>query len=250
MSTSMGAVIPPPPKPLALPELLDRSFQHYRRHFFFFAAIAIVCALPDVIAEWMWGSGAALGTTRLVIAPYALGVLSISATQVVIWNEASLNDVFRAAFLRYFRFAGLALAYLLCTLSLVLLPLGIWMFVRWGIAAPALAAEPIGRNDALRRSAALVKGAWWRCFVTMLTVLVLSAVMAFVLGLSAGFALALVPGLPEDISLMLAGSAAVLTGSLVVPFVAIAFSLLYVDLRVRKEAFDLDYLARSAAQAA
>lgn len=251
MSISMPAGLPQPPKPLGLPELLDRAFREYRRHFLFFAAIAIICVVPEVIADWIWGSGAAIAGIRLVVAPYALGLLFIGATQVVIWNEASLTDVLGAALLRYFRFGGLVVAFLLCAISsLILLPLGIWVFVRWAMAAPALAAEPIGSRAAIRRSAALVKGAWWRCFTTMLTVLVISAIVAVVLGMSAGVAVALLPGVPESIGAMLAGTAAVLAGSLVIPIVPIAFSLLYVDLRVRKEGFDLDYLASSAAQAA
>ena len=251
MSVSIPGGLPQTPKPLGLPELLDRAFQEYRRHFLFFATIAIVCVLPEVVADWIWGSGPAIVGTRVVVAPFALGLLYISATQVVIWNEANLTDVLQAALLRYFPFAGVAFGYVLCGISLLLvLPLGIWIFVRWSMAAPAMAAEPIGSRAAIRRSNALVKGAWWRCFFTTATVLVLSAILAVILGMCVGFAVALLPGFSEDMSAMLAGTAAVLVGSLVVPFVAIAFSLLYVDLRVRKEGFDLDYLANSAAQAA
>jgi hypothetical protein len=84
----------------------------------------------------------------------------------------------------------------------------------------------------------------------MTIVIILSSVVALVLGMSAGVGVSFVPGLPEDVSLMVVGSAAVLAGSLAIPLVPIAFSLLYVDLRVRKEGFDLDYLAKSAADAA
>ncbi|HVH64409.1 MAG TPA: hypothetical protein VM674_00105 [Candidatus Acidoferrum sp.] len=250
MSMSMAAGLPQPPKPLNLPELLDRAFQEYRRHFLFFATIAIICVLPEVIADWIWGYGLPILGTRLLVAPFALGLLYISATQVVIWNEASLTAVLQAALLRYFAFAGVVFGYILCAISLVLvLPLGLWIFVRWSMAAPSVAAEPIGSKAAIRRSNVLVKGAWWRCFATIVAVVGLSAVVAVILGMCAGVAVAFVP-LPEYTSMMLAGTAAVLTGSLVTPLVAIAFSLLYVDLRVRKEGFDLDYLARSAAQAA
>ncbi|HET9848476.1 MAG TPA: hypothetical protein VFR68_07985 [Candidatus Dormibacteraeota bacterium] len=241
---------PQPPRPIGLPELLDRTFQAYRRNFWFFATIAIVCVVPDLFVEAIWGSGGLLGGARLLFAPYALGLLYISATQVVIWEEASLKDVLRAAFLRYFSFAWTLFAYVLCLLSLFIPPLGIWLFVRWMLAPAAVAAEPIGANAAVRRSAALVKSSWWRCFLTIATVLILTSLVAMILGLSVGVAAVFIPNLPLDIGVMVVGSAAVLAGSLAIPLVPIAFTLLYVDLRVRKEGFDLDYLARSAAEAA
>ena len=241
---------PDPPRPIGLPEILDRTFQAYRRHFWFFATIAIVCVVPDLVVEAVWGPGGVLGIARVLFAPYALGLLYISATQVVIWEEASLKDVMRAAFLRYFSFAWTLFAYLLCLLSLFIPPLGIWLFVRWMLAPAAVAAEPIGANAAVRRTAGLVKGSWWRCFLTIATVLVLTSLVAMILGLSVGAAAIFIPGLPLDISVMVVGSAAVLAGSLAIPLVPIAFTLLYVDLRVRNEGFDLDYLATSAAKAA
>src|SRR5689334_11905556 len=106
MSTPRDVVAGQPPKPLGLPELLDRAIREYRRHFVFFAAIAIICVLPEVIADWIWRSGTPILLTRLLVAPFALGLLFISATQVVIWNQARLGDVLVAAFKRYFPFAG------------------------------------------------------------------------------------------------------------------------------------------------
>ena len=242
--------LPQPPRPVGLPEILDRTFQAYRRNFWFFATIAIICVVPDLIVEAIWGSGGLLGGARVLFAPYALGLLYISATQVVIWDEASLKDVLRAAFLRYFSFAWTLFAYLLCILSLLIPPFGCWLFVRWMLAPAAVAAEPIGANAAVRRTAALVKGSWWRCFLTICTVLVLAGLVAMILGVSAGAAAVFIPGLSLDISVMVVGAAAVLAGSLAIPLVPIAFTLLYVDLRVRKEGFDLDYLATTAAEAA
>lgn len=254
MASHPVAALPQPPKPMGLPQLLDRAFQVYRRNFLFFATIAIIWVVPDLIVEAIWGSGAVLAATRLFFAPYVLGLLYIGATQVVVWNEANLKDVLLAAFQRYFAFVGVLFAYVLCYLSLFIPPLGIWLFVRWGLAPAAVAAEPIGPNAAVRRSAALVKGSWWRCFTAMATVLILSSVVALILGLSAAvgmtFVMSFVPSLPYDVSVMVVGSAALFAGSLAIPLVPIAFSLLYVDLRVRKEGFDLDYLATSAAEAA
>ena len=249
-SNPAPAPLPQAPKPLGLPELLDKTFQAYRRNFVFFLAIAVILILPDMIVELIWGSGGILGITRLLFAPYALALMYISATQVVIWNEANLRVVLRAALSRYVPFAALVIAYFLCGLALLVFPLGIWLYVRWGLAGPALAAEPIGPNAAIHRSEALVKGAWWRTFLTMATVLILVGIVALILGSSVAVAMSFVPGLPEDVSLMLVGFAFLFVSSLTVPLIPIAFSLLYVDQRVRKEGFDLDYLAHSAAQAA
>ena len=242
--------LPEPPKPLGLPELLDKAFRVYRRNFVLFGLMAVGVALPDLVVEWIWGSGTVLGITRIVYGPLALGLLFIGSTQVVIWNEADLKAVLRASFQRYLRFAAIFILYAIATFSLFIPPLGLWVLVRRSMAAPALAAEPIGARQAVKRSIYLVKGASWRTLFTMLAVCVLVVVVVMILGTISGVAISFVPGLPEDVSLLAVGSAFVLSGSLAVPLVPICMSLLYVDLRVRKEGFELDYLATSASSAA
>ncbi len=57
-------------------------------------------------------------------------------------------------------------------------------------------------------------------------------------------------GLDRATLSLVARGAGEVVGALVTPFVPLAYVLLYLDLRVRKEGTDLDGLARSASQAA
>jgi hypothetical protein len=246
-ATHPAVPLPEPPKPLGLPELLDKAFRVYRRNFLFFGLMAVGVAIPDVVVELIWGSGALLGVVRVIYAPFALAVLFIGSTQVVIWNEADLKAVLWASFHRYLKFAGVLGAYVLVGISFLVPPLGLLVLVRWSLAAPSLAAEPIGIRQAVRRSISLVKGEWWRTFFTLSVIGILEIVIAVILAAISGVAVGFIPGLPEDVSLLAIGGAAVLAGSMAIPLIPISMSLLYVDLRVRKEGFDLDYLATSAA---
>lgn len=239
----------PPPRPLGLPELLDRAFQVYRRNFRFFAALAVAVALPDMVVEFGVGSGPVLALTRILLAPLALALLNIGATQVIISNEAHLAAVFLAAVKRYLNFANVFAGYLLALLAWLIPPLGLWLIVRWGLAATVLAAEPLRFRQAFRRSEQLVRGDWWRSLLTMGTIVALDLVLIAILSLTVGVAAAFLP-LDYDLALSLIGAGIVLLTWLVIPLVPIGFALLYVDLRVRKEGFDLDYLATSAADAA
>jgi hypothetical protein len=81
------------------------------------------------------------------------------------------------------------------------------------------------------------------------TIVALDLVLIAILTLTVGVAAAFLP-LEYDLALSLIGAGIVLLTWLVIPLIPIGFGLLYVDLRVRKEGFDLDYLATSAADAA
>ena len=48
------------------------------------------------------------------------------------------------------------------TLSFFLIPIAVWLIVRWSLTSQALIVEGLGARAALRRSFELVRGRWWR----------------------------------------------------------------------------------------
>ena len=66
----------------------------------------------------------------------------------------------------------------LLTTSLVLIPVAVWLIVRWALIAPAIALEDLSAAEALRRSAHLVRHDWLK--VGSLTIA--GAAVAFVAG--------------------------------------------------------------------
>jgi hypothetical protein len=113
-----------------------------------------------------------------------------------------------------------------------------------------LAAEPVTPGQAVKRSAHLVQGFWWRTFGIMITIGVLEVILVLILSISAGVAVVIIPGLDVVIRVLAASVLATILGSLVTPLVPIGYTLLYMDLRVRIEGMDLDSLAKSATDAA
>jgi hypothetical protein len=137
---------------------------------------------------------------------------------------------------------GLAVA--LATLALVV-P-GIWLFVSYAVAVPALLLERIGPVTALRRSFRLVKGRWWATF----GVLLVGYLLASIVGAIVQSAITLVPSILADgntAALALGAAVGGTVGAVITtPYSAAVVALLYFDLRVRKEGLDLQLLAEGA----
>lgn len=135
--------------------------------------------------------------------------------------------------------------------ELVAVPTAVWIWVRLGVAAPALVLEKIGIGDAMRRSARLVRRSWWR----VLGILLLSMVISTTLGgiIQTPFLIAsLFTGLSLDGSeapgvwfYVLTTLGTAIAGTITYPFTAGVAALLYIDLRMRREALDLT-LVRAA----
>ncbi len=125
----------------------------------------------------------------------------------------------------------------------VLIIPGIWLFGIWSVRVPALVIERAGPIKSLRRSYRLVKGRWW----PVAGVLVVSSLMVFVLaGLieAALGAIALSSGNPSVLlAVTISVLIAIVSGVLVQPFSASVVTVLYYDLRIRKEGYDLELLA-------
>jgi hypothetical protein len=120
---------------------------------------------------------------------------------------------------------------------------GVWLYAAWSVAVPALLIEGTRGFSALSRSFRIVRGRWWPTAGTLLLANLLATAVAFGFGL---LALPLVfAGDDNEFVLDLAngvlgGAASVVT----IPFVAAVVAVIYFDLRVRKEGFDLQLMAQ------
>ncbi|SES38146.1 hypothetical protein [Streptomyces qinglanensis] len=129
-----------------------------------------------------------------------------------------------------------------------------WVWVRFCLAPPALMLEKQGLIAAMRRSAKLVTGSWWRILGIQLLTLVLITAISFVVSLPTTAVSALVSGgdtLTDPAaattwsSLVINGIGSVLASTVALPLSAGITALLYLDQRIRREALDLE-LARAA----
>ncbi len=121
--------------------------------------------------------------------------------------------------------------------------LAITIYVRYALAVPACVVEDIGVRASLKRSALLSKGSRSR----ILAVYSVFFVLALVVGLALNGVALLISGiLPNPIArLVFVYVTSFIGGSLTGPLATIGIALVYYDERVRKEAFDLQWMMAS-----
>jgi hypothetical protein len=137
------------------------------------------------------------------------------------------------------------LGWLLVLLGTVLCILpGIYLYTCFVIVVPVLLTENVRGRKALGRARALVRGRWWKVFVIVLLGTILTSIVKA--GLSALGNTVIASG--HDVNTVSGFVASFVTSTiattLTIPFTAAFVTVIYFDLRVRKEAFDLQLLAR------
>ncbi|MGQ4515801.1 DUF7544 domain-containing protein [Streptomyces sp. DW26H14] len=151
--------------------------------------------------------------------------------------------------------AGIAVSVLLFLVAIVV---AVWLMIRFSLASPALMLERQGVITSMRRSAKLVRGAWWRTFGILLLAGLLTLLVSLVVAVPFGLIATVADG-GSGLDSVLAGNAphfgltytiitsigSVIASAITLPFSAGVTVLLYVDRRIRREALDLE-LARAA----
>ena len=118
------------------------------------------------------------------------------------------------------------------TTTAVLIPVAIWLAIRWALLAPVVELEGRMAVGALRRSAELVRGRWIR--------------VGSLVGLGAGLALAAGPLIgallifATDAPFALLNVVAGVVYALALPFVALTTAYVYFDARARLELEPVD----------
>ncbi len=122
----------------------------------------------------------------------------------------------------------------------------VYFYVRLQPAVPALVIEDISPQEAIRRSAQLMRGSWWRTVGLLLLLYIITAIVA-------GGPAALIAGIVSlfvkfdlVISQAVSGSVSILMGAIILPVQLVALTLYYFDLRVRKEGYDLEAAIRQS----
>jgi hypothetical protein len=277
--------LPAGPSPLALQpqpvsEIFDRAFRTYRANFWLFATLGLASGLPDLVRALLSGGahsqdlifsaltgggdgaiGSAPANPLFVLAGYALWLLCLPiATSMVVQATVDISadgrptfvSVLRRVLRRYWVMALVLLLFgvaLLPTFLCVLFPVTLWLWVRWSVALPALFAEGTGPMSAIERSSFLTAGRWWRTFGILLLAYMLTFVVALALQGVLELAVGLLPGLSGDVRGAVMLVAGAVGEGFVRPLWPIIITLVYFDLRVRREALELDVLARQAMQA-
>jgi hypothetical protein len=124
--------------------------------------------------------------------------------------------------------------------------LAVYAYVKLAVASPALVIEGVGPIGALGRSWRLVRGSFWRVLGILLLALVITSVLTGIITAPLTILGMLVSGVEGDLLLstvITSGVATLLAGILTLPFTAAVTGLLYTDLRMRREALDIQLVA-------
>ncbi len=252
-------------RPLSTGELLDRTFSLYRSHFGLFVGIfalpyLVVLAfqlvglvfqspVPSVSTSLLamaWGLGALALT--LVVSAVSQAATVVAVSNLLLDRPANISDSFSRVKGQILGVLGLSFLIVLSAwlgLLFLIVP-GVILWIMWSLAVPVKILESKGVFDSMSRSMELTKGSWGRIFVIGLLIVALkfgiAALLQWPVLIAAGFSLrggTRQMAVGWQIALQLSGF---VSTSLVGALATIAFSVVYYDQRVRKEAFDLQFM--------
>jgi hypothetical protein len=120
---------------------------------------------------------------------------------------------------------------------------GIWLYFAWVVAMPVLLVEGLRGRKALGRSFELVKGRWWRTFGVLVVGFILAGIVSSLV--QGVFLIGIIFEPDNDVLVLVLSAISGIVGLAIgTPFQAALLTVVYFDLRVRKEGFDLELLAQ------
>ena len=174
----------------------------------------------------------AIGTTLTLL---VLGLVQAATVRALVELDAGRATgplhAYRLAFDSVLPLLGaLAIAVVAVTVlatSVFLLPVALWLAVRWALVVPVVELEELAARDALRRSARLVRGRWLK----VASLALVGGALVLAAGPLVGALLIVVTNAPFWILNVVAGVVYALT----MPFVALTTAYLYFDARASGE---------------
>jgi hypothetical protein len=260
-------------RPLSIGEILDAGIKVVVRHWKVLALCVVALVLPlNVIQVLLQASidpdafKNGDTTTNADVGPALIGylgslLLSGLATLVTFtacfkavadaWLGAT-PEVGRSLRFGGRRLAKVLLAGIIWSIGLVLAFIALvipWFYfsVAWSLTLPVLLFEGVGPFKAMGRSRSLVKGRWWPTLGLLLVGYLLVSIIAGVIqGLLVGIAVGSDAGTVPTAIATVVGST--LAAAILRPYLAAVLTILYFDMRVRKEGFDLQLMAEGLGQ--
>jgi hypothetical protein len=267
MSTTQYA---PQLRPLSVGEQLDASFKVVRASFGTLAVCVLAVALPlniintlilastrdnafnlDVATNHVSSGTAAAGQLATGLLSLVLTTLASAAcfravSGAYLGETPTVGESLSFAAGRVLPLIWLSILYgigLIIPFLALFIP-GVWLAVAWCVSYPALLAEDLRGTKALGRSFRLTRGRWWATFGAVLVMYLIVLVISGILGLLLGATL--IASLDnEAVAAVLTTIVNTLSSLITLPLFAAVLTIIYYDLRVRKEGFDLHLLARS-----
>jgi hypothetical protein len=119
------------------------------------------------------------------------------------------------------------------------------LIIYWSADIPVVAIEGCKPIAALKRSFELVRGNWWRTFSTILLTILVVMGLTIVMSVLLAAPMTLIgdEGLTGTTARVTSALSGMLSNAIIAPIAATAGTLIYLDLRSRKEDYDLEALS-------
>jgi hypothetical protein len=272
-------------RPMGVGDILDETFRLYRENFTLFLATVAVLEVPAQIINLLLTLSAPAATTlpagqtptdaqvrafvdataahsgltfvttlvTLLATALASAALAIVISNRYLNRPITVGDAYRAALNRLgplvvaILWTGFRLILLvIACIVLIGIPFLIYFAVAWSLLSQVVMLENASGLGASRRSRELIQGYWWKTLglliVVGLLVWILSSIPTIIAGAIFGAGVGPLAG-----RILIVGLVGLIIGVIVRPIQIIAPTLLFYDLKIRKEAFDLEAMAQQAA---
>lgn len=197
------------------------------------------------------------------------GAISYASAEVLLGRTITPSAAYKHTLSKYLPLlACFIIIYVACTglaLTCIGIPFSVFLFVRWSVSGLPILIEENSVMRALRRSGELVKNMWWRVFGITLAIILIYYMIVAILSNSIGIVFLLFTETSETqdagtletimrtffpspaqigwIPYLIRSLITTAIQALAMPILTIGTTLLYFDLRVRKEAYDLEIQA-------
>jgi hypothetical protein len=169
-------------------------------------------------------------------------------------NRVGIGEAFSYALSRFLPLLGASILVGLIVFVGILLCCvpGIYFMIIYAFVAQVVVLERLGVGEALSRSSALVSGYWWRVFGVLFLIGIINAVIQGTIGGVFGAVMPAQEVIPgpngpqvkfNPLNHVVITLVTQLIGIVFSTYTAVCVTLLYLDLRIRKEGYDLEMAA-------
>jgi hypothetical protein len=257
-------------EPMRVGEILDQTFKLYRKNLVRFLAIVALVQVPItllmLVLQTLLAAPAAptargrpafsadqgiviLCSVLLSVIGWTLarGALTKSVSESYLGNEVSVGEAYRFVLPKFWRLIWASILVGLVTMLgfLLFFVPGVIFSLWFALTAAVVVIEDRKASESMGRSRLLVKGNLGKIFLVSLAVFVISLIIGLVCSFAGGIVGRIVGAARGSMSLTTIQTIFSLVGQIIAgPISATAIILLYYDLRIRKEGFDLEMLAK------
>jgi hypothetical protein len=262
---------PLPLRQMGIGELVDGAIKLYRRDWLTLTGIAALALVPVTFIQ-VWVTQVLVGsldefaseaefqamTTQvilvtivfvavqlLIVQPFLVAAISRAAADAYLGERVTLGRTLRYALSRLPAILWITIITAVLTIIgfMVFIIPGIIAAIRLSLTPAVLVVEDVRGTKAVGRSWRLTAGHFWRVLGTLILSGLIGAIGAAIIQIPTETISTMVG--PEGWPVSALGS--VLASVLITPFSLLIVVLLYFDLRVRKEGFDIEVMAQELA---